>query len=87
VALVMNATGSWIDMGGAKIGLGMSDFFMRAEEVSLLKELTQISLCFSSWIMREKTLFMGEKGSINKIWALTAKNESFKSIKNWRICF
>jgi hypothetical protein len=74
-----------MNMGEAEVGLGLSDLVMSAVEVSWLSELTQIFLCSSSWIIREKTLFMGGRGSISKIWALTVEKESFKPIKNCRI--
>jgi hypothetical protein len=54
-------------VGGAGVDLGMSDLVMSANEVSWLSELTLISPCFYSWIIRENTLFMGGRGSISKI--------------------
>jgi hypothetical protein len=75
-----------MNVGGAEVSFGMSDLVMSADEVSWLSELTQISLCFSSWIIRE-SLFMGGRGSISKIWALTIEKESFKPTKNCRTRF
>jgi hypothetical protein len=43
-----------MNVGGAEVSFGMSYLAMSANEVSWLSELTQISLCFSSWIIREK---------------------------------
>ena len=62
----MYTAGSWWIMEETE-GFAKIDLVIRAKDVSWLIGLTQNFLCFSSWMIREKTLLMEGKWAINKI--------------------